>query len=109
MGDRYSGRPLLRLIECYVLDAIGELEPGEKNRLESTSASISKAVGSEADTWQGAIRDALDLPDDFPDTLRSDWVANREAAAASQHLLTPNEFAIAVADTFVAQDPLVTS
>ena len=101
MGDRYSGRPLLRLIECYVLDAIGELEPTERNRLESMSASISQAVGSEADTWQGAIKEALDLPGDFSDTVRSDWIANREAAAASQQVLTPNQFAIAVADTFV--------
>ena len=100
MSDRYSGRPLLRLIECYVLDAIGEIEPRERDRLESMSASISQAVGSEADTWQGAISDALDLPGDFSDTVRSEWVANREAGRAPQHVLAPNEFAMAIADTF---------
>jgi hypothetical protein len=55
VADRYAGRPLLRLIECYVLDAIGELGLQEDRQLRSTTAKIRTALGSHADTWQGAI------------------------------------------------------
>lgn len=100
MSDRYAGRPLLRLIECYVLDAIDELDAADAERLRWTAPKITEALGSVYTTWQGAVKDALDLPDTFPDSLRSDWKANRSAAQAAGSEITAEEFAAAVADTF---------
>ena len=37
MKSRYEGKPLLRLIELYVIDAIGELAPKEEGTTGHTS------------------------------------------------------------------------
>jgi hypothetical protein len=99
VADRYAGKPLLRLVECYVLDAIGELGPGDHAKLEDVAPKVGAAVGSEAATWQGVVDDALDLPGDFRQSLRADWESNRERAKEQGHDLTPQEFAEAVADS----------
>jgi hypothetical protein len=36
MTSRYEGKPLLRLLECYVLDTIGELSPSDRRNLEQS-------------------------------------------------------------------------
>jgi hypothetical protein len=100
VADRYDERPLLRLIECYVLDAIGELDDADRRRLESVALNIGRALDSTADTWQGAIADTFELPPAYPDSLRDDWASNRAAAAAAGAELTSQAFAEAVADTF---------
>ena len=35
MRGRYDGLPLLRLVEYYLLDAIGELSPDYRERLDA--------------------------------------------------------------------------
>jgi hypothetical protein len=98
--DRYAGRPLLRLVEFYVLDAIGQISENDASRLAAIAPNISAAVGSDAGTWQGAISDALTLPGDFPATLMNDWLTAKAEVAASGGSLAPEVFAAGVADSF---------
>jgi hypothetical protein len=100
MTDRYAGRPLLRLVECYVLDAIGELPDADRTRLESMAPEIAQSLHSPAETWQGAIAGALELDDEYGDSLRQDWADNSRSARDAGSTLTPQSFAETVADWF---------
>src|SRR5262245_42760827 len=93
MSDRYAGRSVLRLVECYVLDAIGELPDEDRARLESMAPEIAQSLHSSAETWQAAIGEALELDDGYADSLREDWASNAETARNTGVALTPQAFA----------------
>ncbi len=90
------------MIECYVLDAIGELDASDRAGLEATASETAKALGVSADTWQGALDEALELPDDFRDVLSRNWVEQSAAARAAGAEPSPQAFAEAWADAFDA-------
>src|ERR1700677_2769120 len=78
--DRYEGKPMLRLLDSYVLWALGKLEPG----LEKTF----NAQGS----WQEIISKVMDMPADMPDLIRQTWQENLEIAENESIELTPESF-----------------
>ena len=98
VSDRYEGRPLLRLVECYVLDSIGQLDQDDQQRLSAMTPKLRMTLSSDADSWQGVLEDALALPVDYPAMLRRDWDANREAATKAEQPISPQDFAETVAD-----------
>ena len=44
-GSRYDGQPLLRLLELYVLWAIGELPQAEQDRLNTMAPKLQSIYG----------------------------------------------------------------
>lgn len=94
MGGRYDGRPLLILLENYVLSAIGNLAPDK----EQLVASITQRIfGGDAD-WRGTLRTTLQLGDSLDDSLRQMWAENQQRAQQSGVTLGPEEFARIIAD-----------
>jgi predicted phage tail protein len=83
----YDALPLLRLVECYLLDAL--------------TPKLARSLSPEAATWQQAIEAALQLPPGLRDSLRADWTRDRAEAAVAGHELDAERFAVAVADAFV--------
>ena len=100
-SDRYAGKPMLRVVECYVLDAIDELPADDQQKLEAMAPTLARSVGSEEPTWQGAVEDALALDGTFRESVRADWASRRAAAEASGHAPEAEGFAAAVADSFL--------
>jgi hypothetical protein len=92
--------PSLRIIELYILDALGYLTAEESATLEAAAGKVGAALKSEASTWQGVVEDTLDLPaEPFRDIIRRDWAefdcgegTGRDCAEA---------FALRVTDSFV--------
>jgi hypothetical protein len=97
--ERYKGRPLLILLENYVLDCIGEL-PEDKQALGR--AIVQRAFGG-GDDWRATIRERLQLDPAIDEALRVMWIRNQELAKQHHQELHGVQFAKMVADENFAQ------
>lgn len=92
--ERYRGRPLLIILENYVLSAIGELDP-EKN---ATMLPIVQHVYGGGDDWRATMRTHLHLEDGLDESLRGMWARNLEIAWKEGTTLHPIQFAKMIVD-----------
>jgi hypothetical protein len=93
-GGRYVGRPLLILLENYVLSAIGSLAP-DKDQLV---ASITQRMFGGGTDWCTTLRTTLQLGDSLDESLRRMWAENQQHAQQAGVALSPEEFARMIAD-----------
>jgi hypothetical protein len=93
--DRYSGRPLLILLEIYILDCIGVLAADKQ---DGTRLAVQRVFGGGED-WKATLRGQLRLDDSLDAQLRSMWNSNQVAAKSQGTVLHPVQFAKMVADT----------
>jgi hypothetical protein len=95
--DRYAGQPFLRLLECYVLDAIDQLDDSQRNTLQLMEPKLEKLYGVPG-TWKEIVGAQMDFPQAFPEKIRDVW--NKNLALAREHgaAVDPNEFAKAFVD-----------
>lgn len=89
---RYEGQPLLRLLECYVLWAIGALPEVDAKRLVEMTPKLRSIYGADGE-WQDAIAKALSLPPNMPTLIRQVWAKNSEIARQNRTILPPQQFA----------------
>jgi hypothetical protein len=94
--QRYTGRPLLVLLENYVLDTVGELDRHAQSRV---AAAVRQAFGGGKD-WRATFRRQLGLDDGLDLELAELWEERRDQARAEGHPLHPVQFAKMVADEF---------
>ena len=97
--ERYRGRPLLVVLENYVLAAIGEL-PAERH---AGVGQIVQRVFGGGDDWMQTVREQLHLSDSLDESLRQMWVRNQEIARQNAVPLHPVQFAKMVADQNFAE------
>ncbi|MCY1718465.1 hypothetical protein OVA26_16135 [Microbacterium sp. SL62] len=71
LSARYDGKPVLRLLDSYVLDAIGALDEKTVQGNTILAPKIAQALKVEADTWQRAVELSMDLPEDSIVELRA--------------------------------------
>src|SRR5438477_950450 len=64
--DRYAGRPLLIVLENYVLDCIGQLPPDK----QALARSVVQRVWSGGDDWKATVREQLHLELTIDEALR---------------------------------------
>ncbi|MEN3951234.1 hypothetical protein [Iodidimonas sp. SYSU 1G8] len=96
-NPRYDGKPLLRLLELYVLRAIGELSQSEQQALERMAPKLQSIYGGNGE-WHEAIAASVHMPPDMPIAIRDMWVRNLEIARANGATLAPQTFAEMVVD-----------
>lgn len=89
---RYDGKPLLRLLELYVLWAIGELSQESEDALNAMGPKLQSIYGGEGQ-WHDAIARAMHMPDGMPAAIRDMWARNLEIARANSVTLPPQKFA----------------
>src|SRR5438128_1069144 len=99
LNPRYQGKPLLRLLECYVLWAIAQLPEEQLATLREMTPKLQSIYNKQGD-WQTVIAAVMDLPSDFPSKIRELWNRNVELAGNRNSTLTPQQFA----ETFVDQN-----
>lgn len=102
--ERYRGRPLLVVLENYVLAAIGELAP---DRSGTVGELVQRVFGGGAD-WMGTVRQCLELAPTLDDDLRRMWSDAQRQATERGITLHAVQFAKMVADQNFAEliDPL---
>lgn len=105
-GSRYDGQPLLRLLELYVLWAIGELPQAEQDRLNTMAPKLQSIYGGGGE-WHDAIAAAMHVPAEMPEAIRDMWVRNREIARANEVTFSAQQFAeMFVDENFADEDPV---
>ena len=93
-SDRYKGKPLLLLLENYVLDCIGCLPT---NKIPTITGMIQRIYGGGED-WKATLRSTLHLHESLDENLRQMWVHNQELAQQANQTLPPEDFARMVVD-----------
>ncbi|HEV3421461.1 MAG TPA: hypothetical protein VG075_14220 [Candidatus Acidoferrum sp.] len=100
-NPRYQGKPFLRLLELYVLWAIGELAEKEALILEEATPKLRSIYHREGD-WKSIIAGEMEFPPHLPAKIRELWKRNLEKARTAGVVLPPQQFAeLFVDDNFV--------
>ena len=94
--ERYGTKPLLILIESYVLDCIGQLGSDRAKLAEEMAARAFRAAQS-AD-WKGLIRGQLALSPTLDAEVRQLWTQNVQERKSRGIDVDPLAFARAFAD-----------
>lgn len=86
MSQRYEGKPFLRLLDSYVLAAIGQLD--DANALWLTEAEPHfRATFGEQGTWQQIVEKRMGFPAGMPAAILEVWTrgqAKFRAAAGEE-------------------------
>ena len=93
-SDRYTGRPLLIVLENYVLDCIGSLQPDK----EAIARSLVQRVWGGGNDWKATVREQLQFDQSLDESLRGMWERNQELAKQHNQPLDAIEFAKMVVD-----------
>ena len=99
---RYQGKPLLRLLECYVLWAIDELAAKDALVMEDMAPKLQR-IYDMAGTWREIIEKVMELPPTMPEAMRDLWAKNTAIARTKNLHLSPQQFA----EMFVDQNLVV--
>jgi hypothetical protein len=91
-STRYQGKPLLRLLESYVLWAIDQLSEKNARILERVTPKLQSVYGIDGD-WRQIVSAIMELPPNMPMLIRQVWAKNLEIARANGVVLTPQQFA----------------
>lgn len=91
-NPRYHGKPTLRLLECYVLKAIGALSTSDAANLAAMQPKQAQ-IYSASGTWDQIIASSMHLPENMPLLIQNMWQKNQKTAAEKNILLTPQHFA----------------
>ncbi|VVT20253.1 hypothetical protein [Erythrobacter sp. EC-HK427] len=98
MSDRYDGKPFLRLLDSYVLDAIGALDDANAAWLTASEPHLRATYGGEG-SWQAIVAAQMQFPAGMQDAIRQLWESGRARfAAAGQGEPDPVMFAITFVD-----------
>lgn len=99
--SRYQGKPLLRLLECYVLSAIGELPDADEHNLANMTPKLQQAYGAQGN-WREIIAQVMQFPANMDSELQRMWIHNQHLAAQNGEGLLAEDFARLVAeDNFI--------
>ena len=91
MSSRYNGKPFLRLLDSYVLDAIDQLTDDQKEGLVAIQPRLEQLYGVSG-TWQQIVANQMDFPESFPDDVRRIWNGYLDSAKQQALSVDPNEF-----------------
>lgn len=90
--QRYEGKPFLRLIECYVLRAIGKLSSEDTVLLERMTPELQKAYNITGNWWE-IIEILMEFPSTFQMDIQQMWKKNQLIADNAKAQLSPQHFA----------------
>ena len=97
MSSRYAGKPFLRLIECYVLESIGELSEKDRANLIRMESRLQELYDSKG-SWYEIVGDEMAFPDSLPKKLSELW-SQYLSGAEVDISVDPNEFAMSFVDS----------
>jgi hypothetical protein len=95
--DRYNGNPFLRLLDCFVLDAINMLDEKQLEILTQLEPRLSKTFGMQG-TWREIVVEQMNFSDTVPDRIRQFWEGYKTAAEQQGVSATADEFAVNFVD-----------
>lgn len=76
MSARYDGKPLLRLLDGYVMDAIGRLDPAEDAALAAMEPDLRRQWGGTGG-WRDLCAAQMRFPAGMTGAIREVWEKGR--------------------------------
>jgi hypothetical protein len=73
VSDRYDGKPFLRLLDSYVLDAIGYLDATTAAWLTEAEPHFRHEFGHTG-SWREIVEQRMQFPERMRDAIRELWV-----------------------------------
>ena len=99
MSDIYEGKPFLRLLDAYVLDAIGELDADSDAALTAQEPSFHAMFGVTGG-WRTIVVQRMQFPDGMAGAINEVWTKGcAKFIAAQGHEPDPVEFMRGFVDT----------
>jgi len=97
--SRYDGKPFLRLLDCYVMDAIGVLDPDDDAELKAVESKLRKTFHAQG-SWRQIVESRMQFPAGMKGAIKELWEKGRPKFIA-QHGYEPNpwDFTIHFIDT----------
>src|ERR1041385_8424356 len=96
-ADRYAGKPLVRLLECYVLWAIQRLDDKQAAALVAMTPKL-QSIYAATGEWSQIISAVMHFPSDMPDKIRDVWARNISTCNERGSSPDPQEFAQSFVD-----------
>ena len=95
--DRY-GDPFVRILELYILKAIGSLTTEDDQAMKQLTPELQSIYGINAG-WLRIVEEVMEFPREAPDEIRSLWLERKKEVAETEgRRLYPEEFAREFAD-----------
>lgn len=99
MTTRYTGKPLLRLVDSFVLDAIGHLPAEVDAKLTEMEPRFRRTFG-EAGSWREIVAAQMKFPDGLQAAIREVWETGRTKFRASEgYEPDPAQFTMSFVDS----------
>lgn len=98
MSGRYSGKPFLRLLECYVLWSVGQLPKEQAEMLEGMAPKLGATYGVDG-TWQEVVASQMEFPPDLSEALQGMWDRTLVDAGGQRGTVDPEIWAQQVVDS----------
>lgn len=93
MTDRYQGKPFLRLLDAYVLDAIGHLDAATQEGLVAAEPELRQSYGLQGG-WRDIVVARMNFPEGMAGAICEVWEKGRvRFVAANGHEPDPSAFA----------------
>ena len=92
MNERYLGKPFLRLLECYVMWASGQLADSELEKLREMTPKLQEVYTASGE-WHEIVASQMNFPEAFADQIRMMWDQNQEIARQNGVPMSPEAFA----------------
>lgn len=95
--ERYEGKPFLRLLEFYVMRAIGALTSEQEQLLSAMTPKLQETY-KHSGRWYEIIADQMEFPATFPQTICDVWEKVRISSSEAGKELTATEFTMNFVD-----------
>ena len=93
MTDRYEGKPFLRLLDSYVLDAIGKLDEANAKWLVEAEPYFRETFGGTG-SWRDIVAQRMQFPEGMQPAIVEMWDKGRARFIAENgHEPEPVQFA----------------
>lgn len=76
MSDRYEGKPFLRLLDSYVLDAIDRLDEANAKWLVEAEPYFRETFGGSG-SWQDIVAQRMQFPEGMQSAIAETWQKGR--------------------------------
>jgi hypothetical protein len=90
-SDRYAGKPLLRLVDSFVLKCIGELDASSEARLREMEPKLQQLYNCSG-TWEEIIISKLHFDPEIRTAIHDLWLKNQAIARQHKVTLMPMQF-----------------
>jgi hypothetical protein len=93
--ERYRGRPIILVLEAYVLDTLGELPPRMQ---ELVPELVQRAFGGSGGDWKATVRQQLRWKPEMDQAILDDWKRYQAKAEKEGQVANSLDFAQQFAD-----------